>query len=107
MPPGQLAEFPQRNPFEPAIQALEVGAEAARRAIQAAMGVTFLPTQAQRHNEKSGVALKQIESSGQKGSFHFVDHYEAMIQEIGVKVEDLMDKILDNARDTGCLLYTS
>lgn len=101
MPPGTLPEFPVRNPFEPAIAALEAGAEAARRAIQAAMGVSFLPTQAQRQNQKSGVALKQIESSGQKGSFHFVDHYEAMIQEIGVKVEDLMDKILDNARDTG------
>ncbi len=101
MPPGTMPEFPVRNPFEPAIQALEIGAEGARRAIQAAMGVTFLPTQAQRHNEKSGVALKQIESSGQKGSFHFVDHYDAMIQEIGVKVEDLMDKVIDNARETG------
>lgn len=100
-PPGKLLPHPQRQPYEPPIAALEAGAEAARRAIQAAMGVSFLPTQAQKQNQKSGVALKQIESSGQKGSFHFVDHYEAMIQEIGVKVEDLMDKIIDNKRETG------
>ncbi len=101
-PLGTILPHPQRNPYTgEGIQFMEMLAESARRAIQSAMGVSFLPTQAQRQNEKSGVALKQIESSGQKGSFHFVDHYEAMIQEIGVKVEDLMDKIIDNARETG------
>lgn len=99
--PGTPPEFPMRNPFEPAIQALEIGAEGARRAIQAAMGVSPLPTQALRHNEKSGLALQQIESSQQKGSFHFVDHYDAMLQEGARKSEDLIDKVYDTARDVG------
>lgn len=101
MPVGSSPEFPQRNPYEPMIQQLEVGAEGARRAIQAAMGISPLPTQAQRHNEKSGAALKQIESTQQKGSFHFIDHYEAMLQHAGVITEDMLDKVYDTARETG------
>jgi hypothetical protein len=98
---GQLLPPPQRQPYEPPIQALEIGAEAARRAIQAAIGQSPLPTSAQRRNEKSGVALKHIEESGQRGSFHFADHYADMIQHVGVIVEDLMDKIYDSARTVG------
>lgn len=101
VPPTVLVPPPQRNPYEPPIAALEVGAESARRAIQAAMGWTPLPTQAQRQNEKSGVALKRIENASQRGSFHYVDHYQGMIRHVGIVCEDLMDKILDNARSTG------
>lgn len=101
LPATQPLGFPQRNPYEPPIQALEMGAEAARRAIQAAMGISPLPTEAQRHNQKSGVALKQIESSGQRGSFHFVDHYQDMVRQLGVMAEDLMDKIYDTTRKVG------
>jgi hypothetical protein len=99
LPPGQMPEMPVRNPFEPAIQALEVGAEGARRAIQAAMGISPLPTSAQRRNDKSGVALKQIEESAQKGTFHFVDHYEASIQRAAVILDDLIPHYYDAARD--------
>lgn len=102
---GRLAqdppEFPMRQPYDPPIQALEVGAESARRAIQAAIGQSPLPTSAQRRNEKSGVALKHIEETGQRGSFHFTDHYLDMIQHVGVVVEDLMDKIYDTVREVG------
>lgn len=98
---GQPPEFPVRQPYEPPIQALEVGAEAARRAIQAAIGQSPLPTQAQRRNEKSGVALKRIEEAGQRGSFHFTDHYLDMVTQVGVVIEDLIPKIYDTARNVG------
>jgi TolA-binding protein len=98
-PANSLLPHPQRNPYDPPIEKFEIGAEAARRAIQAAMGISPLPTDAQRHSQKSGVALRQIESSGQKGSFHFVDHYELMIERTGVIIEDLITPILDTARD--------
>jgi len=101
MPSGTLLGFPERQLYEPPIQALEMGAEGARRAIQAAMGLTPLPTAAQRRNEKSGVALQRIEEQGQKGSFHFTDHYLDMITQVGVICEDLMDKIYDSPRDVG------
>ena len=99
VPPGQMPEFPQRNMFEPSIAALEAGAEGARRAIQAAMGISPLPTSAQRRNEKSGVALQQIEESAQRGTFHFVDHYDAAIARVGVILDDLVPHFYDAVRD--------
>ena len=98
-----MAPFPQRQPYEPPIAALEIGAEAARRAIMSAMGGAPLPTQAQRKNEKSGIALQQIEASSQKGTFHFVDHYNDMITQVGVILEDLIDKVYDTAQDVGVI----
>lgn len=95
----QVLPLPQRQPYEPPIQALEIGAEAARRAIQAAMGTNFLPTQAQRRNEKSGIALKQIEETAQKGSYHFVDHYDAAITRTGAILEELLPHYYDTTRD--------
>lgn len=101
VPAGTVLPLPQRPTYEPPIQALEVGAESARRAIQAAMGSSPLPTQAQRRNEKSGVALEHMADSAQRGSFHFNDHYDDMIRHVGVVVEDLIDKVIDTARDVG------
>lgn len=99
--PGVPPEFPMRNPFEPYISNLEIGAESARRAIQSAMGLSPLPSSAQARNEKSGVALRQIESTSQRGSFHFIDHYDEMLQQGGLIFEDLVDKVYDTARDVG------
>jgi len=99
LPPGQMPEMPVRNPFEPAIAALETGAEATRRAIQAAMGISPLPTNMQRDQRLSGVSQKELESSAQKGTFHFVDHYEAAITRTAVIVDDLIQHYYDAARD--------
>ena len=96
---AQVLPLPQRQPYDPPIQSLEMGAEAARRAIQSAMGTSPLPTQAQRQNEKSGKALRQIEESGQKGSYHFVDHYDAAITRVGAILDELLPHYYDAARD--------
>lgn len=98
-----LLPLPTRLAYEAGehLQALELVAEGARRAIQAAMNVSPLPTDAQRLNEKSGKALEQIESSSQKGAFHFVKHGDMMIETIGVYFEDMCDKTLDTHRETG------
>lgn len=95
--------MPQRIPFEPPIQAIEMGKEGARRAIQASMGLTPLPTSAQRRNEKSGVALKQIEDSGQRGSYHFIDSYNMGIERVGELLEDLIPKVHDTKGETPVL----
>ena len=55
--PGTVLPFPQRNPWSLEVSSLDGLKESARRAIQAAMGQTPLPTAAQRRNETSGVAL--------------------------------------------------
>jgi hypothetical protein len=83
------------------LQSLELCAEGARRAIQSAAGTNFMPTSAQRRNEKSGKALDKIDEVAQRGSFHFNDHYDDMITHVGVITEDLMDKIYDTDREVG------
>jgi len=95
----QVLPLPQRQAYDPPIQSLEILAESSRRSIQAAAGNMPLPTSAQRRNEKSGVALKEMRESGQVGSYHFGDHYNDMIEHVGVVVEDLMPHIYDTARD--------
>jgi hypothetical protein len=81
------------------MQALELCAEGARRAIQAAIGTSPLPTQAQRHNEKSGVALQKIDDQMQRGSFHFVDHFDDAITRTGIILDELIPFYYDTARD--------
>jgi len=93
-----LPPIPQRPAYEPPIQALEMGAESTRRGIQAATGTGFLPTQAQRVNEKSGVALREIATSAQKGAYHFVDHYEHALRRTGVILVDAIPHYYDTPR---------
>jgi hypothetical protein len=97
---GAPATFPMRQPYEPPIQALEILKESVRRSIQSAIGSSPMPTQALRHNEKSGIALKQMEDSAQKGSFHFVDHYDEAISRTGEICKENIRHFLDTARTT-------
>jgi hypothetical protein len=96
-----MLPLPQRQTYEPPIQAFEMSAESARRGIQAAMGITSLPTAAQRQNEKSGIALQRIEAQQQKGSFHFLDNYDRFLEHTGRILDDLLTKVEDTARDVG------
>jgi len=99
---GQVLPLPQQTRYEPPIQALEMGKESSRRSVQAAMGISSLPTAAQRQNEKSGVALRQIASQQQQGSFHFFDNYrQNFLEHMGRIMNDLLNKTYDTPRDTG------
>jgi hypothetical protein len=85
-----LLPLPERQSWDPPLQNIELACESFRRSIQAAAGTSPLPTEAQRQNQKSGKALDRIESSGQKGSFHHVDHLDGMITRVGVMAVDLI-----------------
>lgn len=98
-PPGAVLPLPIKQGWDPQVQNVAVVAEAARRGIQAAFGITPLPTPMQRENQKSGEAMKQLTSSGQRGSYHYVNGYELMVERTGVIIEDLLDKTIDTARD--------
>lgn len=93
--------LPQRLAYSAGehLQALELCAEGARRAIQSAIGASPLPTQAQRRNEKSGIALQKMDESAQKGSFHFVDHFDDALIRTGQILEDLIPHYYDAPRD--------
>lgn len=96
---GTAVGPPMRQPFQPNFQSYEVACEAARRAIQAAMGISPLPVAAQRRNEKSGIALDKIQQAEQKGSYHFIDNLLLSIEHSGRVMNDLIDKTYDTARD--------
>lgn len=87
---NETLPLPVKQNWDPPLQNIEMTCESFRRSIQAAAGTSPLPTEAQRKNQKSGVALDRIESSGQKGSFHFVDHLDGMITRVGVMLDELI-----------------
>lgn len=97
-PPGRV-DYPAGQH----IAALEEVKEGFRRAIQSAMASNFLPSQAQRRNEKSGVALESIKQAAATGTFHFVNNYEDMIRQCGVIMEDLIPHYYDFAGETGVI----
>lgn len=80
---GSPLPLPQREQFTPNFQAYEVAKDSARRAIQAAMGISPLPTAAQRANQKSSVALERIEQAEDLGSYHFVDGLDRALMYAG------------------------
>ena len=82
-PAGQVPPLPQRVPFTPNFQSYEIAKDSCRRAIQAAMGISPLPTAAQRAGEKSGVALQRIQDEEATGSYHFIDGYDRALRLAG------------------------
>lgn len=99
VPEGTVLGPPVRIQWEPATQALELSAESARRGIQAAMGISSLPTAAQRQSEKSGVALERIATQQSQGSFHFADNFDRFLAHMGRIINSQMPVIYDTPRD--------
>ena len=95
---NQLLPLPTRLPFTPNYAAYEAGYERWRRSLQAAMGITPLPTAAQRQNEKSGVALSRIETQQAIGSFHFTDNFDRSLENAGRQINELITEVMDTER---------
>lgn len=98
-PVGQIPPHPQRVPFTPNFQQYEIAKDSCRRAIQAAMGITPLPTAAQRANQKSALALQKIEDMQDIGSFHFVDGYDRALRLAGKIVDKWIPQIYESQRN--------
>lgn len=96
--PGTVLPLPQRVPFTPNFQQYELVKDSCRRAVQAAMGITPLPTAAQRDNQKSGVALDKISQQQEIGSFHFIDSYDMAISLAGRIIESWIPVTYDTER---------
>lgn len=92
--------IPLDYPVGQHLQALELVKEGFRRAIQSAMGANFLPTDAQKQNEKSGTALKKIDDVATQGTYHFVYAYDSMIRRAAVIGEDLMTPLFNYSGET-------
>jgi hypothetical protein len=97
---GAALPLPQRENFDAPFQEYELAKDAASRAVLNSMGMTPLPTAAARRNEKSGVALEQIDDMESLGCFHFVDRFEnGFIRNLGFQVNELITPILDTTRE--------
>lgn len=97
--PTQVLPLPQWRQFVPNFSAYEVAKESARRAVQAAMGISPLPTAAQRNNEKSGVALERIQTEQAIGSFHFVSGYDRAVSRAGRIADSWIQVVYDTERE--------
>ena len=97
-PWARVPPLPNRVPFTPNFGAYEVAKDSARRAIQAAMGITPLPTAMQRSSQKSGVALDRMENMEALGSFHFVDGYDRAIRLAGKVIDQWIPAVYTRER---------
>ena len=98
---GQVLPLPVRPQFQPNFQAYEMAMEGKRRAIQAAMGINPLPTQAQRQNEKSGVALERIQTQTAVGSYHFTANFKRSLDLTGRIILQWIPVVYNTEREAG------
>jgi hypothetical protein len=99
--PEKVLPLPARPQYVPNAAAYEMAREAWRRAVQAAIGISPLPTAAQRQNEKSGVALEKIQTQEAVGSYHFQDNAKRALVNYGRQMEELIDKGMTHGRHVG------
>jgi hypothetical protein len=95
---GTVLPLPTRPNFVPNFEAYELAKDSARRSVQSSMGISGLPTAAQRDSEKSGIALEKIQTQEAIGSFHFTDNYDGFIENVGWQANELVPVIYDTAR---------
>src|SRR5260370_981174 len=97
---GTAIPPPARPQYIANFQQYEMAKDSARRSIHAAMGITPLPTPAQRNNEKSGIALDKIQTQESVGSFHFADNFKhGFLNNMGFQLNELITPILDTERE--------
>ena len=99
---GNPAPPPQRNVFEPPIQALSLGAAQASDDIKATTNIYDASLGAM-SNETSGVAIRQRQSQGGLANFHYVDNVNRAILHCGQILVDLIPKIYDTPREVRIL----
>ena len=83
--PTYILPLPQREAFTPNFQEYEIAKDTSRRAIQAAMGISSLPTVVRRDNEKSGIAIGRIQNSKALGSYH--NEYPRKLKEMDIQAK--------------------
>ena len=91
---------PSRPQFQANFQQWEVAKDSAERSILSTLGNATLPAEAQRRNQKSGVAIERIDDIESLGSFHFVDRYEnGYLHNMGWQINELITDIYDTQRE--------
>jgi hypothetical protein len=95
LPQGMTIPPPMRQPYTADLTPHEMVIENSRRAVQASMGIAPLPTNAQKVNDKSGIALQTIDDQEDRGTFHLVDNFEMMLEYNGRVLNDKIPFVYD------------
>lgn len=101
LPAGTVLPPPKRMDYTAELSPHEMVIENSRRAVQASMGIAPLPTNAQKINDKSGVALQTIDDQEDRGTFHLVDNFEMMLEHNGRVINELIPYVYDAQRTIG------
>lgn len=88
---------PQRQTFEPAIQAISQASAMAADDLKSTTGVYDAALGAQT-NEESGIAIQRRTTQTQTSNFHFVDNLRRALRHSGRVVVDLIPRVYDTAR---------
>lgn len=95
---GAPAPLPQRNQFEPPIQAYSAGALQASDDVKAGMGMFDAAIGAQ-GNETSGIAIQRRQAESDVSNFHFSDNQARSQKHAGRILVELIPKIYDTERE--------
>ena len=91
---GNLVPAPQRQIYEPPIQAISMAQAGAVENLKAATGI-YDASLGNRSNETSGIAIRQRQSQGDTANYHYVDNLATSITHETRQLIDLIPKIYD------------
>lgn len=90
---------PSRPNYEPAIQALELGAEAMKRQIQSSIGMYNTSVGRSDTKASSGVAINALDRQSDEGTFHFINNFDFSLQHSYRCMLEMFDYVYDSPRD--------
>lgn len=94
---GQPLPPPQRQNFEPAVQAITNARLQSNEDMKATTGI-YDASLGARSNEKSGIAIQRRNSQAQTSNFHFIDNLSRALRHGGRILVDLIPHIYDTER---------
>lgn len=99
---GQVLPLPQRNNYEPPIQAISLARKQSNDDMQATTGI-YDSSLGQRSNENSAKAILAREQQAGNGTYHYGDNFHRSIRFAGRIIIDLIPIIYDTARTVKCV----
>lgn len=94
---GQPVGAPQRNAYEPPIQAITNASIQATEDLKATTGI-YDATLGNRSNETSGVAIQRRNAQAQTSNFHFIDNLSRSLRHAGRIIIDILPSVYDTKR---------
>ena len=91
---GNLVPPPQRQAYEPPIQAISIAEGGVIDHLKAATGI-YDPSLGNRSNETSGIAIRERRMQGSNSNYHFIDNVSTAVRYECKVVLDLIPSIYD------------